>query len=199
MAEAVGGSSSLRVLKLAWNRFSSEACQLLGHSLDGHESMEELDVSHNFIDGASCMVRPRPRVSFGHSALTVALPEHQVLATCIAYCPTLRVLCLDGNPIGRSGARAILRGLSMRGTAYSRGRSVTSELPPWMIPRRPTVEVSIQGCNIQVSLEWPTRMTQPFPFRGLTSRVRVRTDRANQPVRPAGTRWGVQVGSGKPV
>ena len=52
------------MINLAWNRFSAEACQLLGHSLDGHESMEEVDVSHNFIDGASCMVRVSASMAF---------------------------------------------------------------------------------------------------------------------------------------
>ncbi len=54
-------STSIRYVNVSWNRFSDEACQILGHSLNGHESLEELDVSHNFIDAAACMVRTPPQ------------------------------------------------------------------------------------------------------------------------------------------
>jgi len=74
----------------------------------------------------------------------------QVLATAIPYCPTLRILHVDGNPIGRSGARAILRGLSKRGTAYSRSMQPGCDIPPWMIPRHRNVDVTMVGCNIEV-------------------------------------------------
>jgi len=86
-----------------------------------------------------------PRVSFN---------TNQVLSACIAYCPCLRTLKLDGNPIGRSGARAVLRGLAKRGTAYSRSLRPDFDVPSWMIPRHRKVEISLLDCNIQVSLSW---------------------------------------------
>ena len=120
-ADAVSVNTSLTYLDLSYNAMGKSGGQRLGQALIENKTLKYLDVSSNNLDPTACF------------SISVGLIENT----------TIRRVKMDGNPIGKVGAKALMQ-------------------VPLMVGRR--VRLSANSCNIAIS---DAALLQVFDFDNL--------------------------------
>ena len=123
-AEAFAKNHTLTYLDLSYNAFGKEAGREMGRALLTNKTLTYLDLSSNGLDGTAIM------------CISVALIENKIM----------RKIVLDGNPIGKLGAKAIMQVPTMLGSR---------------------VKVSVSKCNIAIPADKGSGSTIPFDFDNL--------------------------------
>ena len=115
LADYVGSSTcSLSTLRLSWNMLSSQQAVAFCKALAHNKSLTYLDLSYNALghDGGEAL---GDAMLDNRSLRTLLLAHNGIDSTaCFTICAgilenlALRHVCLDGNPIGERGAKALM-------------------------------------------------------------------------------------------
>ncbi len=128
VADALADARALETLNLAWNNFGDfEATQAIARAIGQNCSLTELDLSWNRVREPGCLC----------------------VANALIANTKLRVLCMDGNPVGQTGGAQLLEVVAS--TASAAADATDGDAAGPSVPRAdaqpPMRVVSLEGCN----------------------------------------------------